>query len=73
MSKELTVKGEALGASLEGTLAAELFLKENYLFRFNELSGKTEFVKLPVPEGKKKRLEGADAERPERHYPACQT
>jgi hypothetical protein len=53
MSKELTVKGEALGASLEGTLAAELFLKENYLLRFNELSGKTEFVKLPVPEGEK--------------------
>ncbi len=35
---------EATTASQEGMLAAELFLKENYLFRFNVLNGKVEFV-----------------------------
>ena len=48
MSKELTVHGEALGASREGTLAVESFLKENYRFRYNELSGKVEYVILPA-------------------------
>ena len=48
MSKELTIHGEALGASREGTLAVEQFLKDNYLFRFNELSGKVEFLILPT-------------------------
>lgn len=47
MDKTLTINGEALGASLKGTLAVELFLKENYLFRFNVLSGKVEYVTLP--------------------------
>ena len=47
MSKELTIHGEALGASQQGTLAVEQFLKDNYLFRFNELSGKVECVTLP--------------------------
>ena len=47
MSKELTIHGEALGASQQGMLAVEQFLKDNYLFRFNELSGKVEFVTLP--------------------------
>ena len=47
MSKELTIRGEALGASQQGTLAVEQFLKDNYLFRFNELSGKVEYVTLP--------------------------
>ena len=46
MSKELTIHGEALGASQQGTLAVEQFLKDNYLFRFNELSGKVEYVTL---------------------------
>ena len=50
MSKELTIHGEALGASQLGTLAAEQFLKDNYLFRFNELSGKVEYVTLPASE-----------------------
>ena len=50
MSKELTIHGEALGASQQGTLAAEQFLKDNYLFRFNELSGKVEYVTLPASE-----------------------
>ena len=48
MSKELTIHGEALGASQQGTLAVEQFLKDNYLFRFNELSGKVECVTLPA-------------------------
>ena len=38
MSKEMTINGEEIGASLEGTLAAEQFLHENYLFRRNVLS-----------------------------------
>ena len=47
MRKELTIHGEALGVSQQGTLAVEQFLKDNYLFRFNELSGKVEYVTLP--------------------------
>ena len=46
MSKELTIQGEALGASRETTLAIELFLNENYLFRRNVLNGKVEFLRL---------------------------
>ena len=48
MSTKLTIRGEALGASQEGTLAVEQFLKDNYLFRFNVLSGKVELVTLPT-------------------------
>ena len=44
MTKNLLLNGEALPASQEGMLAAELFLHENYLFRRNILSGKVEFV-----------------------------
>ena len=47
MSKSLLLSGEAMNASLEGTLAVGQFLKDNYRFRFNELSGKVEFVTLP--------------------------
>ncbi len=43
MQQELTVKGEAMSASLEGTLAVELFLNEHYCFRRNVLNGKVEF------------------------------
>ena len=50
MRKELTIRGEALGASQEGTLAVEQFLRDNYLFRFNVLSGKVEYVTLPAGE-----------------------
>ena len=50
MSKELTIRGEALGASQEGMLAVEQFLRDNYLLRFNELSGKVEYVTLPADE-----------------------
>ena len=50
MRKNLTIHGEALGASQEGMLAVEQFLRENYLLRFNELSGKVEYVTLPADE-----------------------
>ena len=50
MSKELTILGETLGASQKGMLEVEQFLKDNYLFRYNELSGKVEFVILPCGE-----------------------
>ena len=51
MNNKLLLNGEALHASQEGMLAAELFLHENYLFRRNILSGKVEFVTLPVADG----------------------
>ena len=44
MEKELLINGEPMSGSLEGLLAVELFLKENYLFRRNILNGKTEFA-----------------------------
>ena len=50
MSNELTILGEALGASQQGALEVELFLNEHYRFRFNELSGKVEYVTLPADE-----------------------
>ena len=43
-SKNLTVNGEAMNASLVKTLAAELFLNDNYQFRRNVLNGKVEFA-----------------------------
>ena len=48
MSKNLTVNGEAMNASLEGMLAVELFLNDKYLFRRNVLNGKVEFSKKPI-------------------------
>ena len=42
MSKTLCI--EALTASQKGALVVESFLQENYLFRFNVLNGKVEFV-----------------------------
>ena len=48
---KLLINDEALNASLKGMLASEQFLHENYLFRRNVLSGKVEFVMLPVEEG----------------------
>lgn len=47
MKKNLTIQGEALGASELGALEAELFLKENYLLRRNVLNGKVEFANKP--------------------------
>ena len=48
MSKDLTIQGEALGASRETTLAIEQFLNDNYLFRRNVLNGKVEFLTKPA-------------------------
>ena len=48
MSKDLTIQGEALGASHETTLAIEQFLNDNYLFRRNVLNGKVEFTIKPA-------------------------
>jgi hypothetical protein len=45
MSKNLTLNGEALGASLEGTLVVEQFLNESYRFRRNVLNRKVEFLR----------------------------
>ena len=50
MKKKTLNNGEMLDASLEATLAVELFLNENYLFRRNVLNGKVEF--LAEPSGK---------------------
>ena len=44
MSNELLVNGEVMNTSLEGMLAVEQFLCENYLFRRNVLNGKIEFA-----------------------------
>ena len=46
MKINLLLNGEAMDASLEGMLAAEQFLKENYLLRRNVLNGKIEFTNL---------------------------
>lgn len=43
---KMTVNGESLEASLQNTLAVELFLQENYQFRRNILNGKVEYVIL---------------------------
>jgi hypothetical protein len=44
MNKEnLSVQGEAIEASTQRMLEAELFLNENYLFRRNVLNGKVEY------------------------------
>ena len=48
MSKDLTIQGEALGASRETTLAIEQFLNDNYLFHRNVLNGKVEFLTKPA-------------------------
>ena len=41
------MNGETMDVSLETTLAIELFLNENYLFRRNVLNGKVEFLTKP--------------------------
>ena len=50
MTEELTVHGEALGASQTGMLMVEQFLQDNYLFRRNMLNGKVEFVMKSAPD-----------------------
>jgi hypothetical protein len=37
MSKNLTVNGEAMNASLEGMLAVELFLNDKYLLPLHQI------------------------------------
>ena len=43
MKENLLIHGEAMNASLQGMLAVEQFLHDNYLFRRNVLNGKVEF------------------------------
>ena len=50
MKKKLSHDVEAMSASLETTLAIELFLNENYCFRRNVLNGKVEFATKPDAE-----------------------
>ncbi len=47
MKKHILPNGGAMDASQETTLAIELFLNENYLFRRNVLNGKVEFLDKP--------------------------
>ena len=47
MKTKIFTNGEAMNAPLETTLAVELFLNENYLFRRNVLNGKVEFTTKP--------------------------
>ena len=51
MKNPLTIQGETLGVALQEALEAELFLKENYLFRRNVLNGKVEFATKPSEGG----------------------
>ena len=55
MKKHILPNGGAMDASQETTLAIELFLNENYLFRRNVLNGKVEF--LDKPSGKAERMD----------------
>ena len=48
MENNLLINGKPLEGSLEGLLAVELHLKENYLFRRNVLNGKVEFADKPA-------------------------
>lgn len=47
MSENSITTSEANNASQEATLAIELFLNENYVFRRNTLNGKVEYAVLP--------------------------
>ena len=51
MKEELLIQGETLGVAQQEALEAELFLRENYLFRRNVLNGKVEFATKPVEGG----------------------
>ena len=46
MNQELSINGEQIKPSVEGMLAVEVFLNENYRFRRNILNGKVEFATL---------------------------
>ena len=47
MRKNPIISNEAQGVSLEGTLAVQQFLQDNYLFRRNVLNGKVELATKP--------------------------
>ena len=47
MTENCVTTSEANNASQEATLAIELFLNENYVFRRNTLNGKVEYAMLP--------------------------
>ena len=47
MTENCVINSEANNASQEATLAIELFLNENYVFRRNTLNGKVEYALLP--------------------------
>ena len=48
MRKNPIISNEAQGVSLEGTLAVQQFLQDNYLFRRNVLNGKVELATKPA-------------------------
>ena len=48
MKKNSIICNEAQGVSLEGTLAVQQFLQDNYLFRRNVLNGKVELAIKPA-------------------------
>ena len=54
MNETTMMGGNTMSNTQENTLATELFLQDNYLFRRNVLSGKVEFAALPAEEGSPK-------------------
>ena len=50
MNETTMMGGNTMSNTQENTLATELFLQDNYLFRRNVLSGKVEFAALPAEE-----------------------
>ena len=50
MNDTIMMGGNTMSNTQENTLATELFLQDNYLFRRNVLSGKVEFAALPAEE-----------------------
>ena len=60
MEKITTNKGCAMDTPIEGTLAIEQFLNENYHFRRNILNGKVEFSAKPSEKGEQATLTEAD-------------
>ena len=49
MENNLLVNGQTMDSSVQGMLATEQFLSDNYLFRRNVLNGKIEFTNNPHP------------------------
>ena len=61
MENKAFTNGEAMNATLETTLAVELFLNENYLFRRNVLNGKVEFTTKPSEDWRPLTLEALNS------------